>query len=334
MSVKGFTLPVFILGIIAIVAVAFFVISRITGIQNPVTDVTQRAGRVIKGGGDFDFDENTPGYENYQKLIQGCPGGKDCIPSIDNPKFEPLNAGDKWLNDEDVVFALDHKGEVRAYPQRILNWHEIVNDEVSNDPLVVTFCPLCGSALAFDRTVDGQVLEFGVSGKLHNNDLIMYDRQTETLWQQITGEAIVGKLFGKRLTQVSMSGMRWKQFKDEFLEGLVLSRETGHARNYDSYPYGGYETDPSPLFPMQVDSTIHPKTVIYGVEVNDNFKAYPEEKIEKEKQISDKVGGVSVQLLYNNGDIVVKRLDTNEEIPATRLFWFAWKAFRPETKIY
>ncbi len=124
-------------------------------------------------------------------LLQGCFGGKDCIPSIDKPQFESAQSA-SWLRDSDVVFAIDYMGAQRAYPQRIMNWHEIVNDTIAGDPIVVTFCPLCGSALAFERKVDGVITEFGVSGKLHNSDLVMYDRYEGNLWQQITGEGIVG----------------------------------------------------------------------------------------------------------------------------------------------
>ena len=300
-----------------------------------VKDVGRRTAGIFGGGG-FDFDENTPGYENFTKLIQGCPSGKDCIASIDDPKFESVSEADTWLETDDVVFALDYKGEARAYPQKILNLHEIVNDEVAGDPLAITFCPLCGSALAFDSRIDGQVLEFGVSGKLHNNDLVMYDRQTESLWQQITGEAIVGELFGKRLKQIPMSGMRWSQFKEEFPQGQVLSRDTGFSRNYDQYPYGSYEQDTNTLFPVEggVDQTIHPKADVYGVEIEESYKAYPEDKIKAEGEIEDVVGGVRIKVSYKNGDVTVVRGDNEEEIPATRLFWFAWEAFHSDTKLY
>ena len=335
MSIRGISLPVLLIGSVVVVLVVVSIVSRLRGKPNPVTEVTQRATRVITGGAGFDFDENTPGYENYTKLLQGCPF-KDCIPSIDNPVFESVSNADNWLNDDNVVFALDYKGEARAYPQRILNSHEIVNDVVADDPILISFCPLCGSALAFDRKVDGQTSEFGVSGKLLNNDLIMYDRQTESLWEQITGEAIVGEQFGKRLKQIPMSGMRWSQFKQEFPNGKVLSRDTGFSRNYDRYPYGTYEQDRSTLFPVEggIDQTIHPKTVVYGVEVNGKFKAYEEDKIKAQGTIKDKIGGVEIEISYNNGDVTVKNLDTGEEVVATRLFWFAWKSFRPETKLY
>ncbi len=231
MNNRGVTSLVFIVAGIIIVIVIASIISAIRGRANPVTEVTQKAAQVITGGAGFDFDENTPGYENLATLSQGCPF-KDCIPSIDDPDFESVTDADTWLEDDDVVFVLNYLdltdkdaivnivGPItRAYPQRIMNWHEIVNDEFYGIPFTVTFCPLCGSALAFDSVVDGQAREFGVSGKLHDNDLVMYDRQTETLWQQITGEGIVGTHFGKELVQIPLSGMRWSQFKEEFPKG-------------------------------------------------------------------------------------------------------------------
>lgn len=331
MRQKGVALPLLLLAIVLIGGTAIFLFSKKGG---SVQEATQKIVQTIKSGS-FDFSEDTPGRENLAKLMQGCPG-KDCIPSIDSPKFESVEASDKWLNPDDIVFVIAYKGEARAYPQRILNWHEIVNDVIGGDPLVITFCPLCGSALAFDRRVDGQVLEFGVSGKLQNNDLVMYDRQTESLWQQITGEAIVGEYLGKKLGQVSMDGMRWSQFKEEHPQGKVLSRETGFSRDYSVYPYGSYEQDRSTLFPVEggVDERIHPKTVVYGVEVNGSFKAYQEDRIKKEDVVRDKVGNTNIEIAYKNGEVKAQNLETNQDLVATRLFWFAWEAFHPETELY
>jgi hypothetical protein len=300
-----------------IVAVIFVVWQVKPQKENPVMDVIDKTRQVISGDNEFGFDETTEGYENFTQLVQGCPF-KDCIPSIDQPQFESVKEASSWLKDEDILFVLETKNEVRAYPQRILNWHEIVNDEVDEEALAITFCPLCGSSLAFEREIDGQILEFGVSGKLHNNDLVMYDRNTLSLWQQITGEAIVGPMFGKKLKQVSLSGMRWEQFNQDFEDALVLSRDTGFSRNYDTSPYGDYEQERSLLL----------------IEVDGNFKAYPEEKIKEEGLIEDTVEEVAVSIAYNDGDIVFKDSKSDQEIVATRLFWFAWKAFRPDTKLY
>lgn len=331
----------FVPGLLVVLALGFLW-SR--GLFNParptetIKEVGEKAVSLVTGGGGFDFDKNTPGYETYKQLKQGCPF-KDCIPSIDEPIFESRSEAERWLNDGDVVFALDYKGVQRAYPQRILNWHEIVNDVVAGDPLAITFCPLCGSSLTFERSVDGRVLEFGVSGKLHQSDLIMYDRQTESLWQQITGEAIVGELLGEKLKAVPMDTVRWSEWKTLHPTTQVLSLNTGYSRAYDQYPYGSYEQDRNVnpgFFEGNVDETLHPKAIVFGVEINGTFKAYTEEALRADDDgvISDTLGGKQLRVTYNNGDLKVLNLTSGEELAPVRLFWFAWKDFHPETTIY
>ena len=127
----------------------------------------------------------------YEEILSGGPP-KDGIPAVDNPKFVSQKEADKWLKNIEPVVVVEHKGEARAYPLQILTWHEIVNDQLNGLPVSVTFCPLCNAAIAFDRRLDGRLLDFGTTGKLRNSDLVMYDRQTESWWQQFTGEAIIG----------------------------------------------------------------------------------------------------------------------------------------------
>ena len=192
-----------VFGLVLLVVYSYFR----PNVLNPV-DTTEKIARSLTGRDGFSFDEDTPGYDVYLDLIQGCPT-KDCIPSIDEPEFESTESATEWMFDDNLIFVLNYKGEVRGYPQKILDRHEIVNDVVAGDPVLITFCPLCGSALAFERVLDGETTEFGVSGKLHNTDLVMYDRETESLWQQITGEAIVGERIGDRLTQLPFFGLSW-----------------------------------------------------------------------------------------------------------------------------
>jgi len=281
-----------------------------------------------------DFDGAKVAKED---LLQGC-FGKDCIPSIDNPKFESVQEADTWLLADDRIFALDFNGVVRAYPQRIMNWHEIVNDEANGTPIAITFCPLCGSALAFERTVDGVITEFGVSGKLHNSDLVMYDRHEGNLWQQITGEAIVGPAArrSETLVKVPIITVLWSQWKAEHLDTQVLSRNTGFTRNYDQYPYGTYEEDDQLLFGVEgLDRSLQIKTPVYGVEIDGLSKAYPEEVFENNSEFSDLLGDVSLNLKKDSdGDIFITRTDTGEQIIPIRLFWFAWAAFHPDTELY
>ncbi len=158
---------------------------------------------------------------DYEELLSGGPP-RDGIPSIDQPLFvDPSTAGE-WLADNEPVIALEIDGEARAYPLQILTWHEIVNDSLAGVPVVVTFCPLCNSALVFDRRLNDQVLEFGTSGLLRYSDLVMYDRNTESLWQQFTGEGIVGELAGEQLEFFPSSIVSFADFRAAFAEGVVL----------------------------------------------------------------------------------------------------------------
>jgi len=282
-------------------------------------------------------DDFTGAKVERSDLLQGCPV-MDCIPSIEDPVFESAEAADRWLNHDDRIFAVYYQGIARAYPQRILNWHEIVNDWFEDVPVAVTFCPLCGSAVAFERRVDGIVTEFGVSGLLHNSDLVMYDRYEGSLWQQITGEAIVGKAARRdeRLQQVPIITVNWQQWKEEHPDTAVLSRDTGFSRDYGRYPYGTYEEDDQLLFGVPgLDTSLQIKTVVYGIEVGDHSKAYPESAFDQSPVIEDTVGTTPVYLEREaDGTITVTNLQNGESIIPIRLFWFAWAAFHPDTEVY
>ncbi len=292
----------------------------------------------LKGKKEIELQNDFTGAKVAKEdLLQGC-SGKDCIPSIDSPRFESADEANSWLKPEDRVFALELNGVTRTYPQRIMNWHEIVNDAVNGTPIAITFCPLCGSALAFEREVGGVTTEFGVSGKLHNSDLVMYDRYEGNLWQQITGEAIVGPAArrNEKLAKLPIITIEWSQWKARHPDTQVLSRNTGFTRNYDQYPYGTYEQDEQLLFGVKdLNRSLHIKTVVYGVELDKSSKAYPEEVFDNTPKITDKVGGISI-ILENqaNGKIVVTNTQTGAEIIPIRLFWFAWAAFHPDTELY
>ncbi len=285
-------------------------------------------------------DDFTGAKVKPEDLLQGC-ASQDCIQSIDKPKFESA-ADASWLQDTDTVFSINYKGIQRAYPQRILNWHEIVNDTLPSSgqaiPVAITFCPLCGSALAFERNVNGVITEFGVSGKLHNSDLVMYDRSEGNLWQQITGEALVGPAARRdeTLKQIHISTTSWREWRKEHPNTQVLSKDTGYTRDYDAYPYGMYEQNDELYFGVKnLDKKLQIKTVVYGIEVGSNSKAYPAEVFEKEPIIQDTLGNISVQLKKTpSGDIQVTNRRTDEAIIPIRIFWFAWAAFYPNTEIY
>ncbi len=192
---------------------------------------------------------------------------KDGIPSIDAPTFVAVAEVDN-LGETEPVIAVSINGESRAYPLRILTWHEIVNDTVGGIPVTVTYCPLCNSSIVFDRRVRGQVLDFGTTGKLRNSDLVMYDRQTESWWQQFLGEAIVGEMTGESLTMIPSRVESFARYRERFPEGQVLVPNNANIRDYGTNPYVGYDirSRPYPLFIGDLPGDIDPMVRVVAVE--------------------------------------------------------------------
>lgn len=187
------------------------------------------------------------------RLDELIPGGppKDGIPALRDPKFESVSSAAGWLAPAEPVQVVQHGDQVRGYPLQILLWHELVNDVVGNLPILVSFCPLCNAAVAFDRRMHGVAVEFGVSGLLRNSDLIMFDRPTESLWQQLTGEALVGEHAGRRLEIVGSQVVPFQALAEAFPNARVLGRDTGYRRAYGTNPYAGYEYRSSTIFPAK-----------------------------------------------------------------------------------
>ena len=198
---------------------------------------------------------------------------KDGIPSIDNPTFQPASSVD-WLQGREPVIQLELKETVKAYPLQILIWHEIVNDQIGQIPVSVTYCPLCNSSIVFDRRFEGDILDFGTTGLLRNSDLVMYDRQTETWWQQFTGEGIVGTHSGRDLKMIPSRVVAFDVFRKEHPEGAVLARPSPPLRNYGYNPYVGYDSRsaPYPLYRGDLPEDINPMARV--VVVRDEEKIY------------------------------------------------------------
>jgi hypothetical protein len=198
------------------------------------------------------------------EIISGGPP-PDGIPPIDEPRFLPTDEV-SFLADDEPVLALEIGGEARAYPVQVLIWHEIVNDTVAGVPVSVTYCPLCNTAVAIDRRVGERVLSFGTSGSLYRSALVMYDRQTESLWSHFTGRAIAGVLTGTELDTHPVATVSWADWRDAHPDGLVLSRDTGHDRDYGTNPYPGYDDVDTPpfLFDGEVDGRLAAKTRVVG----------------------------------------------------------------------
>ncbi|WP_420456385.1 DUF3179 domain-containing protein [Rubrivirga sp.] len=250
------------------------------------------------------FDTNTEKRTiDLAELRTGGPP-KDGIPSIDAPRFVSAEAAGEWLADREPVVLLRLGDAAKVYPLQILTWHEIVNDTLGGVPVAVTFCPLCYSAVAVDRRVrvegETQTLEFGVSGLLRFSDLVMFDRQTETLWQQYTGEALVGDLVGTTLDVLPAQIVSFAQARAAAPGAPVLSRETGHARPYGENPYVGYDdADQRPfLYDGPADGRLRPMARVVAVEAGGHFRAYPADRTRAAGVVEDTLGGVPLVVVH------------------------------------
>lgn len=270
------------------------------------------------------------------EILRGGPP-RDGIPSIDDPKFERPEEASLWRAN-DLMLTYDRRDHRFAYPVGILNWHEIVNHDIDGAPVLITFCPLCGTGMAFDPVVNGRQLTFGVSGLLYNSDLLMYDHQTESLWSQIEGRAISGPLAGTELESVAVRHELWQSWRERVgSRGLVLSTDTGHRRDYRKSPYGDYDHSERMYFPVSHTSRkYHPKTWVLGWTHNGESKAWPFPELANHDGIlEDRIGGKVVRVHYDPSVPSAElRDETGKLLPATRAFWFAWYTFHPETGVF
>jgi hypothetical protein len=277
----------------------------------------------------FAYDEDTTRAIDLDKLNQGCPA-RDCIPSIDAPKFVAAAEADH-VNDDDIVIVIAYGGEHRAYPARILDQHEIVNDTIAGDPIAITWCPLCGSAVGVRREFGGKVTEFGVSVLLYNSDLVFYDRATNTLWDQIEARGIVGPLTGEQLEFVPVSMTRWSRWRAAHPDTLVLSPDTGFDYDYSIDRYGEYRDSTRIVFPVnEKDDRIHPKAVVYGFMLDDGPIALSAKLFEQSNSLRHEHNGRVLDVRMSDDGLVT--LDTGgASVSPIRLYWFAWYTFHPDT---
>jgi hypothetical protein len=295
---------------------------------------------------DTDFSKRVVPLEEFQS---GGPP-KDGIPAIDAPRYTRASEVD-FLEDREPVILITIDGESRAYPLQILTWHEIVNTRLGDTPVAVTFCPLCNTAIAFDRRVDGEVLDFGTTGKLRDSDLVMYDRQTESWWQQFGGEALVGELAGKELRQLPARIVSWREFRSMHPSGLVLNRDTGFVRDYGTNPYAGYDdVASSPIFATrnEDDDRLPPKERVVYVEVGKQAFAVPFPTLVDKRTIEVETDEGQLVVRWQSG--VASALDSGaiaegrdvgsasalldgKPVPFSEPFWFAVAAFRPDIEI-
>jgi hypothetical protein len=276
--------------------------------------------------------------------------GKDGIPALDHGSFAPASKVD-WLAFREPVIELAIGADVRAYPLQILIWHEIVNDRVGGIPVAVTFCPLCDTAIAFDRRVGGRTLSFGTTGNLRNSDLVMYDHQTESWWQQFGGESLVGRYAGTRLRQLPARIVAWREFERRHPHSLVLTRNTGFSRPYGENPYTGYDdASTPPFFPAANtgDHRLQPKERVVFLERGRDAAVVPFSVLQRKRVVRVTVGGHRLLVRWRAG--VASALDsgsiargrdigsasvTEHDKPVVfdEPFWFAVAAFRPHVRI-
>jgi hypothetical protein len=239
----------------------------------------------------------------YSDILSGGPP-KDGIPAIDKPVFVPVTDADTWLRPAEAVARVVINGDARAYPVQVLMWHEIVNDRVGTVPVTVTYCPLCNTAIAFEREFDGSLLDFGTTGRLRYSNMVMYDRQSESWWQQGTGEAIAGQHAGRKLVQRPVTLIAWSDFKKAHPNGTVLSRDTGITRRYGQNPYAGYDAPDKPPFLYQGPDTpkqLAPLTRVLALDVNGDAIAFPYLALADRHVITAVVGGQAVVVMWAAG---------------------------------
>ncbi len=288
--------------------------------------------------------------EYFNLLLENTISGgvpKDGIPPIEKPEYTSVEAANKWLLPNDVVFGVDYQGFVAAYPQRILVSHEIVNEKINDEHVSITYCPLTGTTLGFKGEIAAGVsTTFGVSGNLVNSNLIMYDRKTDSYWPQILGKAINGSATGTKLDEFPTYWTTWERWKKKYPETKVLSQTTGFIRDYGvgSDPYGsyidvfkGYYTSPEVMFePIYKDLRLQSKTVVVGIrDEKGNAVAIPKDNLKTKKVVEAKLGGKTIVITYDE-ELDAHRAtlkETGEWINSIDAMWFAWAAYYPDTKL-
>lgn len=304
------------------------------------------------------------------EFSSGC-ASKDCILSIDDPSFGSTDDANSWLSESDRVIAISISESARAYPFRILNYHEVVNDRIDGVPIAITYCPLCRSALVFNRpTHNSSRLTFGVAGRLYKDNLILYDRQTATYWSQLQARPIVGPLVGRGLTleRRAMDIMTWRDWRAQYPNGQVLARPqdgdalggeksysrptvpSGAARqrgggssgnhlfDYNTDPYADYAADPQARAEDFDDDRLASKAVVIGVEMDSGPSvAVPEDRLEQGETLEVSVDGRTVVVTQSDGGDLRARSQRDgerHELAVSTAYWFAWLSFHPDTVLY
>ena len=281
------------------------------------------------------------GFDVTDALVPAAelrPGGppRDGIPALTDPRFVTADRA-SFLEPKDRVLGVRVNGVAKAYPLAIMNWHEIVNDQFAGTPVTVTYCPLCFTGVAFSASIDGRRQIFGVSGLLYNSDVVLYDRASESLWSQLLGKAISGPRRGTNLQLIPTSNTTWSHWRERHPDTLVLSRDTGHQRDYAADPYGDYARSPELMFPVRFRAMgMHPKQPVLGIELDGQAVAYPlSELAQAGATVDDQIGSVAVRVRYDAAHETAEISTTDgTALPGVISYWFAWYTFHPEGRVY
>jgi hypothetical protein len=262
---------------------------------------------------------------------------RDGIPALSSPRM--LSAAEtKYLRPAERILGVAVNGESRAYPIRLLNWHEVVNDTVGEKAIVITYCPLCGTGMVFNAAVGERVLEFSVSGLLYNSDMLLYDRQTESLWSQLMAQAVSCPSKGKTLALVPATYTSWASWSAAYPNGSVLDINTGHDRDYARNPYAGYDKTRALYFDMSNrDSRFHEKDPVVGLVLDGQAKVWPLRELATVGggQFTDRINDTELHIRYSVTDQTVVIEDaTGNTLPSVPAYWFAWLAFYPDSLVF
>lgn len=262
------------------------------------------------------------------QILSGGPP-KDGIPALTYPKVETAEHANHWLGDHDLVLGIIVNGKARAYPIRIMNWHEIVNDRIGAHAFVLSYCPLCGSGMAFDSND-----LFGVSGMLYQSDVLLYDKKSQSLWSQLMMQAVAGPRTGEKLQQLPLEHTTWFNWKTAHPNTSVLSRHTGYRRDYSRNPYAGYEGVSGTYFPIyNHDDRLPSKTWVIGLSIGNHHIAWQLDKLKNIGSHQLKWRQHILAIRVRGEGVQIRDADSNILLPVTRLYWFAWAAFHPDSEI-
>jgi hypothetical protein len=273
-----------------------------------------------------------------ENIVSGGPP-PDGIPPIENPKYISIEEADDFLEAEDAVFVAELEAGIYVFPQSIMVWHEIVNEEINGEKLSITYCPLTGSAIGYYGDLAAGSSDFGTSGKLVNSNLIMYDRQTESYWSQILGQAISGPLTGEKLDRFQLTWTSWSNIKAKYEKANILSNKTGFSRDYTSDPYGSYRSDQSGNYyrndnlyfnVLSSDDSLDKKDVVIAGEYKGEHFAVEKELVIREKELNFKIDDHQLIATYEPELNTVRIRKDDEELVVYDVMWFGWHAFYPE----